>query len=88
MSSCRDHSKSCSKHRKEHSCDCKKCRGGKKDFTYPECHSNWEARKEKCRPQLRNKCFTYDGVYFAQRKCCPELTDWLEVFNGEDDSIF
>ena len=76
-------SKCCTSHRRKSKCGCKKCKG-ETDYNYQEEYSNFLARKEKCKPKQCVKCFTYNGVYISQRKCCPELTDWLDVFNGDD----
>lgn len=77
-----DHTQQCSSHYKKSKCGC--CKDDT-DFNYAKVYSNWLARKEKCKPKQCNENFKYDGVYIPQRKCCPELTDWLEVFEGSDD---
>ena len=69
----------CKRHINHSTCD--KCKNKNEPWTYPEYYSNWECRKEKCKPQYcPGKPFYYNGVYGSQ-KCCPPLTNWTELFN-------
>jgi len=53
-----------------------------KAWTYPEYYSEWQCRKQECKPKFHpGKSFRYNGVYFS-RQYCPPLTNWLEVFNA------
>ena len=59
--------------------DCGKCKEQTKSWSYPDWYSNWECRKERCKPKpCEGKSFKYNGVYLTD-KCCPPVTDWVEL---------
>ena len=68
---------------KHYSSDDDKCEHKKEEsWSYPDLYSNWQCRKEKCKPHSHpGKSFKYDGVHFS-RKCCPPLTNWIDLFNA------
>lgn len=77
----------CRRHKNQQSCD--KCSHKKmgEAWKYPDKYSHWESRKEKCKPvACPKKSFQYNGVYFS-RRCCPPLTDWIEVLEAPPNDL-
>ena len=51
-------------------------------YYYPDRYSNWECRKDRCKPKPphhKGKDGYYDGVFIKKKCDCRCLTDWSKV---------